>query len=44
MSNQTKSVEEKKKNLDKAYSVFQKRMGVLKKIVEKIKDKARKEK
>jgi len=37
MPNQNSSTEEKKKQMDKAYEVFQKKMSIIEKIMEKLK-------
>ena len=37
MPNQNFSTEEKKKQMDKAYEVFQKKMSIIEKIMEKLK-------
>jgi len=37
MPNQNSSTEEKKKQMDKAYETFQKKMSIIEKIMEKLK-------
>ncbi len=39
MPDQNSSTEEKKKQMDKVYAVFEKKIGILRKIFEKMKEK-----